>query len=322
VEAVTRSFYTSDGTRIAYRVTGPADGPVMILCDGIACAGFAWKYLLPHWSKTYRVVHAHHRGHGRSGVPRDEGQVTIPYLARDVKELMAHLDITSGIFVGHSMGCQVILEMAIRYPSCVSAAVLLCAAHGRTLDTFGGTDLGYRILPRIQRFMARFGRQLEPALRFLVPSRLGYELAVLSEIDRSRTPPDEFKGYLEHLSRMAHDVFMKMLQDAAERCSSHFWSAIKVPILLMPAERDGFTPLDTNDALRDGLSSPRCHVIADASHIAPVEFPEVIIEHMDRFLTDIPNQVPDESVRFDIATRWRAASRQRLENSVVTSEAS
>jgi len=113
-------------------------------------------------------------------------------LVEDIDALMEHVGMREATFIGHSMGCQVTLEMAWRYPHRVRAGVLLCGAHGRALDTFRNSDVGSRVLPHLQHFVGRFRKHVAPALRWLVPTRLAYEIAVFSEIDRERTPPAEF----------------------------------------------------------------------------------------------------------------------------------
>ena len=285
MESTLKHFRAPDGTRIAYRLLGPVDGPPLVLCDGIACDGFIWTHMIESLATRFRVLHNHHRGHGRSGLPRQREHVTIPYLVEDIVSLMAHVGFEDAIFMGHSMGCQVTLEMASRHPTRVRAAALLCGAHGRALDTLGGTDVGFKMLPSIKKVIDRFGSQLSPALRFLVPSRIAYAVATF-EIDRDRTPPAAFQGYLDHLAKMPHDAFLLMLEDAAERLSDHYWSQVNCPVLLMPADEDGFTPIETSDPLRDGLPHVEYSVIERGSHIAPVEFPEVVLKRFNRFVED------------------------------------
>ena len=308
-----RHFRVPDGTRIAYRVLGPVDAPALVLCDGIACDGFAWTHMIDELASRYRILHSHHRGHGRSGLPRRLDDVTIPHLVEDIVALMQHVNMSEATFVGHSMGCQVTLEMAWRYPERVRAGVLLCGAHGRPLDTFRNSDVGYKVLPRIQDFIQRFGAQVTPALRWLVPTRLAYEVAAFSEIDRDRTPPEAMQGYLDHLSRLPHDAFLLTLRDAAERVSSHLWSAIEQPMLLMPAERDGFTPVHTTDPLREGLPNAEYTLIPSGTHVAPVEFPKFILRRFHRFAADhgLDRAAPDEASgnRPSLAARFRDAPR-------------
>ena len=71
----------ADGTRIHYSVWDPlevapggaTDAPpphTLVLCDGIGCDGYAWKYLIRHFQRTCRIIHWQYRGHGKSGLPQ------------------------------------------------------------------------------------------------------------------------------------------------------------------------------------------------------------------------------------------------------------
>src|SRR5579872_3575729 len=59
-----------DGTPIYYEVSGrhrPAT--TLLLCDGIGCDGYVWRYLQRALSDDYRVIHLHYRGHGQTPAP-------------------------------------------------------------------------------------------------------------------------------------------------------------------------------------------------------------------------------------------------------------
>src|SRR5580704_11490422 len=60
----------ADGTRLFVRARGEGS-PRAILCDGILCDGFIWKYAWDALAKVLPVAHWHYRGHGRSALPVD-----------------------------------------------------------------------------------------------------------------------------------------------------------------------------------------------------------------------------------------------------------
>ena len=88
-----------------------ADDPPLtaILCDGIACDGFIWKYLWDLLADHLAVAHWHYRGHGRSGSPVDEQAIDVPTLGRDLSAVRSALGSPPSVLFGHSMGCQVVL---------------------------------------------------------------------------------------------------------------------------------------------------------------------------------------------------------------------
>ena len=109
------TFGVPDGVNIFYEVRG--DGaPAAILCDGLGCDGFVWKYLKPILSEHRRVMHWHYRGHGKSTVPADPTRIGVNYSCDDLLRLMDHLKLESGVLFGHSMGTQLALEFHRQHP--------------------------------------------------------------------------------------------------------------------------------------------------------------------------------------------------------------
>ena len=106
-----------DGTRLFVRTSfgERAEGTTAILCDGIACDGFIWKYLWEELPAVMPVAHWNYRGHGRSAMPADPDRVDIPALAEDLMAVREHIGNPPCVLIGHSMGCQVALEELRRH---------------------------------------------------------------------------------------------------------------------------------------------------------------------------------------------------------------
>lgn len=304
-----------DRTRLAYSLRGVEGGPLVVLCDGISCDGFAWRYLGPWLDRHFRVLHVQYRGHGSSGVPRDPGAVTLPVLARDLDEVMTRLELDGpGIFIGHSMGVQVILEMAWRFPTRVRAGILLCGSGGRVLDTFNNSDLAARLLPRVRVVADRHRAWVGRALRTVMPTELAFLVAGFTEINRELVRREDFMPYLEHFSTMPPDLFARMLEDAAWRTAYPFLPHLRQPMVLIAAERDGFTPARMCRRLADALPECEFHLLAGTTHTAPIEVPERMERLIDGFLTryalwEEARSCPEAGV--SLAARMRAAGARR-----------
>ena len=298
----------SDGTRLAYELTGPEGAPAVCLLDGISCEGYAWRYLKPMLSSRLRVIHVQYRGHGLSGIPRDRSAVTLPFLARDMVEVFDHCDIPSAICIGHSMGVQVALEMAFRTPDRVQAMILICGAPGRALDTFQNSDTGKRLLPHIKALTERHRDTVAKALRLVMPTDLAYFVAQNTELNKDLVRKEDFMPYLEHFASMPPKLFVNMLEDAAERRSSAYHHALSAPTLVIAGERDGFTPARVSRGMASALPNARYELLPNGSHTAPIEVPERIEQLIVRFLNDhelwSPKATPPAPV--SLADRFRA----------------
>jgi len=292
-----------DGTRIAYEltglsVTGPTAPPRVVLCDGISCDGYIYGQIRAWLEARYAVLHVHYRGHGRSGLPRDESHCTIPDLCRDLDHLLERLDWEDATFFGHSMGVQVVLEMALRYPHRLSAGVLACGSYGRLLDSFGHTDIGARLLPAIDIVMRRFRDEIATAARAFMPTPLAYLLASI-EVKADRLRPEDLQPYLEHFARMPLDLFMGLLADAAERTALPWLHRLRQPFLVIGGQDDGFTPLETSLELVRRLQDAEWVMLPDTSHTAPLESPQAFERAVGSFLQRIEHGPPAAATTID-----------------------
>lgn len=279
-----RSLRVEDGTRLAYRLGGPPDGPTVVLLDGLSCDGFVWRYLRGWLQRRFRVLHLHWRGHGESGLPRDHATVTLPWLADDLDTVVSKLELGPAVLVGHSMGVQVALETAWRRPERVRAAALICGSSGRLLDTFKDTDFGMRVLPALRRLIERHREGVARVMRAVMPTELSFLIARYTEVNPELIRREDFMPYLEHFATMPPDVFARMLHDAAERTARHFLARLTMPALVLAGDRDGFTPPHVSRDLAGALPGGEFALLPEGSHGTPIELPEQTEAALDDFL--------------------------------------
>lgn len=105
-------FTTSDGTQLFYRDWGT--GRPVVLSHGWPLSGDAWdvelKLLADH---GYRAIAHDRRGHGRSDQPFAGNDMDT--YARDLAELVDHLDLRDLVVVGHSTGGGEAVRYAARH---------------------------------------------------------------------------------------------------------------------------------------------------------------------------------------------------------------
>jgi pimeloyl-ACP methyl ester carboxylesterase len=236
------------------------------------------------------VLHTHFRGHGRSGPPGDPAAIDIATLAEDVIRVLDAAGAERFVPVAHSMGTQVALEVYRRIPERVQALVLVCGSYGRITHTFHGNDTLNRVLPKLIDFVAKnpglaravWGR-LPPGLSFRIAGWLG-------EIDGDALPADEFRKYVEHLSDIDLDLYLAMLQKAGEHSAADLLSEVRVPTLVIAAERDTFTPVDVVRALAEQIDGAEYLELAGASHAAPIERATAIRDRIEAFLDGLEQE--------------------------------
>jgi N-formylmaleamate deformylase len=111
----------SDGVRIHYYRTGEVTPP-LILLHGVTDNGLCWSRLALSLAPEYDLIMVDARGHGFSEAPAI-GYSPDDY-ARDVANLIQHLDLEPPILIGHSMGAETAARTAASYPQLVKGLIL------------------------------------------------------------------------------------------------------------------------------------------------------------------------------------------------------
>ncbi|HEX3509367.1 MAG TPA: alpha/beta hydrolase [Candidatus Dormibacteraeota bacterium] len=108
------------GVRLHYVMQGTGDPPFVFI-HGWCCDHTFFQPQFEHFSKTHAVFAPDLRGCGQSESPA-EGY-DIPTLADDVASLCRELGLAKSVFVGHSLGGMIAIELAARHPSLARAVV-------------------------------------------------------------------------------------------------------------------------------------------------------------------------------------------------------
>jgi pimeloyl-ACP methyl ester carboxylesterase len=109
-------FYVEDGT-----------GPPMLLVHCWAGNHVMMLPLAEHFRGDHRVISVDVRGHGQSDRSPDS-TYTLTALADDLIGLCDGLDLKGVALIGHSMGGNIVLEIAARRPDLARAVVILDAS--------------------------------------------------------------------------------------------------------------------------------------------------------------------------------------------------
>ncbi len=277
----------ADGTPLSVRVSGTEGAPIVVLCDGIGCDGYIWKYVQRDFGDRLRFIHPHYRGHGLSALPKDDATLTIEQLADDIWHVCDQLGAENVVLWGHSMGVQVTLEAAHRQPHRVRALLPTCGAFERPLDTFHGNSIASQVLPWVRSALLA---RPDSARRFwerLVPTEFSYWFATATEINGRMIQREDFSPYLEHLARMDPLVFAELLHGVANHTTRPYLADLTMPALVFAGSRDHFTPGILAAELVQLLPDAVLCTIPGGSHTAPLELPDLVTLRAEAFFERI-----------------------------------
>jgi len=124
---------SADGTRLRAWDNG-AEGPTVVLCNGLGTSAYAWPTLLDP-DCGVRVVSWMHRGVGGSDRPREKHRAGIDTFVEDALAVMEAYGVERAPFLGWSMGVNTMFELALHHPEKVAGLFAVAGVPGRTFST-------------------------------------------------------------------------------------------------------------------------------------------------------------------------------------------
>jgi pimeloyl-ACP methyl ester carboxylesterase len=306
-----RFSLTHDGARLWWSRFGTEGGVPIVLCDGVGCDGFIWKFLAPHLAQRHPILRFHYRGHGQSGLAFDPESMGVEIFADDLAMLMDEAGMKEAVVFGHSMGVQVQLEFQRRHPAKVRGLVTLCGSYGHVLDTFHNDTMVKRLLPRAKALVEKFPGVAQTLWSAAIPTELGLVIARYVESKPWLLAREDMWPYLQHMAKLDPRVFLRSLAAASEHTAWEHLPDIHVPTLVVAGQADTFTPAWVSERMADAIPNAELLVMRAATHTAPLEMPELLALRVDKFLKDhfaAPASLPGPVAAAATATEARPAA--------------
>lgn len=256
-------FTAGDGCRIAYRIEGPDDGPVLALSNSIATNLHMWDRSVPELSRSFRVLRYDLRGHGASDAP--VGAYSLDRLGRDVVELLDHLQIGRTHFLGLSLGGFVGQWLGVYAPDRIARLILSNTspylAGELPFDEQIRTVLAAKDMTAIAE---AFVRNWFPASWLAGPNEIVEEFRAMV----ATTPPQGLAGCYA------------ALRDTDLRRTI---SLVTAPTLVIGGEADTVTKASHSEEIAATIQNAEL-VLLRGVHILNVEQPVEFISTVTRFL--------------------------------------
>lgn len=244
----------------------------MVFAHGFGCDQNMWRHVTPAFEQDYKVVLFDHVGCGKSDLSAyDHAKYSsLSGYAADVVEIGQALDITGGVFVGHSVSAMIGILASIEAPDLFTDLVLI-GPSPRYIN-----DEGYE---------GGFTReQIEELLEFLDDNHLGWSAAmgpvIMGNPDRPelseelvnsfcRTDPDIAKAF-------ARVTFLSDNRSDLQRC--------QVRSLVIQCKQDVIAQQGVGEYVRDHLPRGEMVVIDATGHCPNLSAPALVISAIEAFV--------------------------------------
>ncbi len=247
---------TAAGIYFAQFDDGRRDEPPVILIHGAGSSHLVWPAELRRLS-GHRVLAVDLPGHGRSvGV----AQQTIAAYANQMVEFLSSIGLYRAVFVGHSMGGAVALELAIQHPAHVAGLGLI------STGAYLGIDPGFvenlsnplTVPSAIHAFQAKaFGPRIDP-------------------------------GLLDRCMQIMKDTRTSVLYGDWRACADfdqrESIARIEAPAWIITGSEDRLIPVSYAHFLVGRMPAARLQILPGAGHMALLEQPGQVAQGLQQFL--------------------------------------
>jgi len=276
------------GVPLRYEVFGSGDS-VIVCCNGVGVSTFFWKYVVEYFSSQCRIVTWDYRGHNNSGMPAEmiPANFTIEINARDALAVLDAAGVDKAVFLGHSMGCQVIFDLWRQAPERVTGLVPICGPYGRPLDTaLGYPEIAHVLFNSLYFAINTFPDEIQGVLRPLLRSPLPIQIARLGAINAQLAEVEDMRPYFDHLAKMDLRVFFLMFGEMQRHDAGPWLERIDVPTLVVSGEHDLLTPQALSREMADRIPQAELLVLPRGSHAGLIEHPELLNLRLEKFIHD------------------------------------
>jgi pimeloyl-ACP methyl ester carboxylesterase len=184
------SARSADGIPVHFEVEA-GGAPALVFVHGWSCDRSYWRRQIDHFAGRHEVVAIDLAGHGESGAGRPEW--TMPAFGADVVAVIEKLELRDLVLIGHSLGGDVIVEVALALPDLVAGLVWV-----DTYATLGGSRTPEEIDEFVQPFRDDFVTAARAFVRQMFVPGSDPDLAEWVIADMSGAPPEIAVGVMEH----------------------------------------------------------------------------------------------------------------------------
>lgn len=258
-------FVTAGG--LSWHVQMMGYGPPLLLLHGTGASTHSWRDLMPPLGERFSVIAPDLPGHGFTEAP-DAELLSLPAMARALAALLAALDVSPKLVVGHSAGAAIAMRM-----------VLTKAIAPKNLISLNGALLPFRgvasqLFPSLAKLLV-----LNPFVPRFFAWRAGSATAVEQLLE----------GTGSHLDRRGLELYQRLFSNRVHIASTLAMMAnwdlealgqnfgkLDLPVLLVVGAGDkAVSPADARDVARR-LPNARIETLQGVGHLAHEEKPDVV----------------------------------------------
>lgn len=275
---------SADGTKLR-AWTNDAEGPVVLLSNGLGTNPHAWPSLLRP-DCGVRVISWNHRGTGGSARPVDN-RVDLDAFVEDAVAVMDDAGVTTASVVSWSAGVTVAFELAGRFPERVNGILAVAGVPGNTFATMLAPIrvppfIAKRLMVGLARSGGWSGPVIAPITRRIPWTNATANMLRWSRLINPAADVSELRTLLQEFCTTHPSWYAKLAIGVSEHQRVSL-SSIAVPVTFLSGKWDMLTGARDMLSASKRVEGSRYRELA-STHFIPVEFPEIVMEELTLLL--------------------------------------
>jgi pimeloyl-ACP methyl ester carboxylesterase len=234
----TENFVNANGIKIYYESVG--NGKSLIFLHGAMGTSQVWKPYIPILSNDFNIILPDLRGHGKT--ENLSKKIDLHLMADDIAALIDALKLDKPFLCGWSTGGDIGLDIAMRYPDCVSRLIV------------GGVTL--RVTEAAIATLKAMGLEGPGQINFEQAEKAIPQLTEVWKKDHSQSP--------SHWKELLTQVSFEMINPTLP--AKDDLKQINVPTLIIWGDRDQFLPVEDAVELYRLIPNAQLAVVPNADH--------------------------------------------------------
>jgi len=244
----------------------------MVFAHGFGCDQNMWRYVSPAFEQDYKTVLFDHVGAGNSDLSAYsfEKYDNLEGYATDIVEIASELNISNGIFVGHSVSAVMGLIAAKMAPGLFETLILV----GPSPSYINDGD-----------YTGGFTRaEIEELLESMNNNHLGWSMAmaplIMGNPERAELGRELANSFCktdpEIARHFAKTTFLTDKRDILQHTD--------LPVLILQCSDDIIAPLEVGHYMHQQIPNSRLEIMKATGHCPNLSAPEETISMINKFL--------------------------------------
>ena len=212
-------------------------------------------------------------------------------------QLARHLGISRCLHIGHSMGVNVVLGLALRHPELVAGMVLISGTVLAPHDIMFNSNGMRMVFPLFRALCERFPEATGFLWRNNFRNPLFRRLIRHWGFGRGRVSDEFVRTYLRKVGEVDPEVFVRLFEEMESQNLLPHLREVRAPALVVSGSEDRIIPHGAQEVFLSNLPDAELFEVEGGGHAPQVEFGEEVNARIKAFherLLDAQAPVLDE----------------------------